>query len=521
MIMGWCALRWLRWISLTLGFVTSVVHGTAQTTTRWAFGIGGGPIYYQGDVSKDGFGTFRGNTTSGYFTVQRQWSPYWATAISVNHGQLKADDNFYPEDPFRLDRQFSFSTTYTDVAVLMHFYPLRHLRLRPSVALGIGKVFWDAEPDITNTDNKEILDRALLDLAANYERKAWILPFQVDLTYELSSSFAVKVGWQLNFTDTDYLDGVSIAGNENNNDRYGSIFLSAAIQMGKVADFDKDGIVDSADDCPFKPGFSRTNGCPDNDLDGIRDSADRCPYAAGSINAHGCPDTDNDGTPDPYDRCPAEAGPIEALGCPKVDTDRDGIEDHMDDCPLIEGPKHRRGCPAIDTDRDGILDEDDACPTIYGPVLFNGCPDTDGDGVEDAKDACPAVFGAYIAQGCPETTTPQEEAQLLNMQMLNFPANSAQLSNYALLDKIKQFLLEYPYYSLKIKGHSDGSGSDQHASISSERAQAVARYLQIEGVMAERMQIESLGAQYPLNTSSSFDGQAQNRRVDFVLEPVN
>ena len=51
----------------------------------------------------------------------------------------------------------------------------------------------------------------------------------------------------------------------------------------------------------------------DKDKDGFLDSVDECPEIAGRVN--GCPDRDKDGIPDYKDECPDEAGKHELNGC--------------------------------------------------------------------------------------------------------------------------------------------------------------------------------------------------------------
>jgi outer membrane protein OmpA-like peptidoglycan-associated protein len=54
-------------------------------------------------------------------------------------------------------------------------------------------------------------------------------------------------------------------------------------------DRDGDGVLDSVDKCPDRPGPRATDGCPDRDGDGLADVADVCPDAAGPIANQGCP----------------------------------------------------------------------------------------------------------------------------------------------------------------------------------------------------------------------------------------
>ena len=71
-------------------------------------------------------------------------------------------------------------------------------------------------------------------------------------------------------------------------------------------DTDRDGLVDSQDDCPNEGGGSPRR-LPDTDGDGVINSSDRCPGAGGTAPHAGCPDSDRDGKIDPDDKCPREA----------------------------------------------------------------------------------------------------------------------------------------------------------------------------------------------------------------------
>lgn len=60
---------------------------------------------------------------------------------------------------------------------------------------------------------------------------------------------------------TDYLDGISFAGNPEKKDWYGFAGISLAYRWGAL-DQDGDGIPDARDQCPKIPGSSANFGCP-------------------------------------------------------------------------------------------------------------------------------------------------------------------------------------------------------------------------------------------------------------------
>lgn len=81
-------------------------------------------------------------------------------------------------------------------------------------------------------------------------------------------------------------------------------------------DFDRDGIKNDDDLCPYVFGLQQFQGCPDTDGDSVVDALDSCPEEAGKAELSGCPDADNDGVTDANDKCPNLTGVVENEGCP-------------------------------------------------------------------------------------------------------------------------------------------------------------------------------------------------------------
>ncbi len=489
---------------------------TGQQEAKWLISVSGGQSIYQGDISQEGFGSLRGNSLVWGGSLSYRPSDFWSFGLQGHYGELSGADRFYTDDPYRMARDFEFTTVFQDLAATTRFYPLGRLRLQPEVGIGVGLIFYSPEAFLLDNTHLELSDLIKDDLEANRRDPAWIIPLRFGLSYQFSKSLGLQAGLEYTFTETDYLDGVSVSANPNDQDRYGQFYFGANLHFGYLSDIDEDGIADVDDLCPLKPGPARTRGCPDADGDGLRDSDDRCPLAAGDPFFNGCPDTDGDGTADPYDRCPAIAGPPEALGCPVQDSDNDGLPDHLDDCPLLAGTKDRRGCPAIDTDLDGLLDEDDRCPEKYGIPLFQGCPDTDGDGIEDDKDACPNTFGYFEQKGCPRIASTSEEARMLEQQILFFRTNSADLSNFLLLDRMVVFLNQHPNYRLFINGHADSEDREEAGGYLSQlRAERVKRYLLDSGVPLQQIAVRGHSNREPMLNANS---PTEHQRVEFRLE---
>lgn len=315
-------------------------------------------------------------------------------------------------------------------------------------------------------------------------------------------------------------------------------------------DTDGDGIEDKSDECPTTPGVAAFNGCPDTDEDGIQDSEDLCPEVAGLANFKGCPDTDGDGiedkldecvdTPgiaefkgcpdtdldglkDSDDQCPEQAGPIENQGCPWGDRDEDGLLDNEDDCPDTAGPVENNGCPFGDMDGDGVLDKDDACPDTAGPAENQGCPwaDADGDTVLDKDDDCPLTPGPVENRGCPVIEEAEQEILNTAFDNLEFLSGKAVIKDESIasLKELAELLVKKSEWKLKIAGHTDSVGNDaKNMTLSKQRAQAVADYIESQGVAKDRMIIQWYGETQPIGDNATEEGRQKNRRVEMTVE---
>lgn len=93
------------------------------------------------------------------------------------------------------------------------------------------------------------------------------------------------------------------------------------------------------------------------------------------------------------------------------------------------------------------------------------------------------------------------------------------------LDKLVTTLQKYPDTNIEIQGHTDSQGGLQYnQALSERRAYAVASYLSGYGISparvviaANRLSTIGFGETLPKYTNNTTDGQAQNRRVEFLV----
>jgi len=83
-------------------------------------------------------------------------------------------------------------------------------------------------------------------------------------------------------------------------------------------------------------------------------------------------------------------------------------------------------------------------------------------------------------------------------------------------------LVAYPASSVDIIGHTDNTGeASYNQDLSARRANAVAGVLTSSGVPASRLRPFGRGEDAPIATNLTPEGQAQNRRVEIIINPTN
>lgn len=127
-------------------------------------------------------------------------------------------------------------------------------------------------------------------------------------------------------------------------------------------------------------------------------------------------------------------------------------------------------------------------------------------------------------QGTGVSVTKVDDEITLNMPGdITFKTGSADLSSdfYKVLNSVAKVLTKYDKTIVTVAGFTDNTGSaSKNLTLSQQRAQTVATYLQNQGVKSERFVIEGLGESEPIATNSTAEGRAKNRRVEISLTAI-
>lgn len=133
------------------------------------------------------------------------------------------------------------------------------------------------------------------------------------------------------------------------------------------------------------------------------------------------------------------------------------------------------------------------------------------------KEVTPIVIDTAIVKSAPATNP--DSLIILGAELL-FETNKSTLrvEHFTMLDAIVQYLILNPERAVKISGHTDTTGSEEHnLTLSKRRADAVAQYMVGKGVGISRIETFGLGSSNPMASNTTDEGRKKNRRVELLI----
>lgn len=132
-----------------------------------------------------------------------------------------------------------------------------------------------------------------------------------------------------------------------------------------------------------------------------------------------------------------------------------------------------------------------------------------GQALQRANDAHKLAEGKFLYQ------------VVLSDDSVKFPTDAAALSPEAeqrLTEFAQRLASENRNVYLEIQGYTDATGTPQHNDqLGEQRAEAVRRFLNRQGVALNRMSTISYGQEQPVASNTTSQGRSQNRRVTIVV----
>ena len=118
---------------------------------------------------------------------------------------------------------------------------------------------------------------------------------------------------------------------------------------------------------------------------------------------------------------------------------------------------------------------------------------------------------------------PLEVGEQVRLDNIFFELNSSDLKDESVveLNKIIKFMASNPFLVIEIGGHTDNIGSKAYnLNLSDDRARSVKDALVQRGIPSDRIQTKGYGMSVPLNTNSSEQERALNRRTELKIIAV-
>jgi len=109
---------------------------------------------------------------------------------------------------------------------------------------------------------------------------------------------------------------------------------------------------------------------------------------------------------------------------------------------------------------------------------------------------------------------------VVNLPDILFDLNQATLKSEAkvVIAKLSGILLIMPELNLRIEGHTDATGSEEHnQGLSEQRAGSVEVFLTEQGLAADRIVAVGYGEARPVADNDTAEGRKKNRRVEIVI----
>ena len=100
-----------------------------------------------------------------------------------------------------------------------------------------------------------------------------------------------------------------------------------------------------------------------------------------------------------------------------------------------------------------------------------------------------------------------------------FEVNKANITPESMgtINEIVKLMNEHPELKFRIEGNTDSDGDKTHnQKLSEERADAVKNLLAESGIDASRLETKGWGDSKPVDSNSTPEGKANNRRVEFI-----
>ncbi|NUQ22441.1 MAG: outer membrane beta-barrel protein [Saprospiraceae bacterium] len=220
----------MRFVYTILSMI--VLSTAALAQPQWEVGAFIGLANYQGDLVKETFPLFKEGNPAFGFSGRYVYDYTWSFRGNFTIGKITGDDVNYRSDEFRAGRNARFENTLAELSGAVEWEPFGEWRylsgmgfkkmISPYIFAGVGFTFTglDAQYPAPETVSPGMALLLAQDKNANFSKTLIVLPVGLGVKFDLSEYWFLGLEFGMRYAFTDYLDGISKAGNPDKNDWY-------------------------------------------------------------------------------------------------------------------------------------------------------------------------------------------------------------------------------------------------------------------------------------------------------------
>ena len=233
---------------MTIGFVITLVtqKTLAQyTPSKWEIGINAGALVYQGDLSESSLGYTKCLKPSVELWVSKSLDAYFSIRANLLQSSLGADESTYSNPDWRRHRNFTFSTSLTEVSAELVWdlygktYREGMRRFSPYFFAGAGVAILHINRNWSRYDTSYFNSKSTTTLGLEKDTLHKtptvlpVIPVGAGVRYMVTNQIFINAEATYRITASDYIDGFSYSGNSEKMDHYYGLTIGISYRFGR------------------------------------------------------------------------------------------------------------------------------------------------------------------------------------------------------------------------------------------------------------------------------------------------
>ncbi len=212
--------------------------------SKFEFGLSGGTMIYQGDLSQGYLGYTRSPKPAFGLSASDYLDDYLSLRANLMVGHIGADESTYTSPAWRQERNFKFSSPVVEFSTQLVWdlygktYREGFRRFSPYLFAGLGLAVLSVHRDWSGFNEAYFGPKASatvglgLDTIHKTPSVIPVIPVGLGIRYMITNQLGVNLEGVYRITASDYIDGFKYAADPTTNDHYYSITLGLTYRLG-------------------------------------------------------------------------------------------------------------------------------------------------------------------------------------------------------------------------------------------------------------------------------------------------